>query len=117
MVFIVLMSQSNSSCVLVINFECRPDLNDGSSGVANAKIQQMYVGSRETASTCHVLNSHQTVVHTKPFATNNVPDLVVPKAEGQKTNLRRTPRKVKRPITTIETKAEPQKDDPRMIFK
>merc|ERR1712223_989496 len=91
--------------------------NSEKNDAVNAKIQQMYVGSRETASTCHVLNSHQTVVHTKPFATNNIPDLVVPKAEGQKTNLRRTPRKVKRSITTIETKKEPQKDDPRMIFK
>merc|ERR1712038_1045393 len=51
---------------------------------AMAKIQQMYVGSRETASTCHVLNMQQTVVHTKKPVVNK-PDPVS----------RKTPRKIK----------------------
>ena len=40
--------------------------NSEKNDAISAKIQQMYVGSRETASTCHILNSQQTVVHTKP---------------------------------------------------
>ena len=50
-----------------------------------AKIQQMYIGAKETASTCHGLNSQQTVVvkPAKPLVNKNV----------NKTELRRTPRK------------------------
>ena len=97
----------------------------------------MYVGSRETASTCNVLNSHQTVVHTrKPSSaaaianttqnnttmvnpTTTVPELVVTKTKNPQiqkpsnpkaVSVRRTPRKIKRPTL------DPQKD-PQLIFK
>ena len=97
----------------------------------------MYVGSRETASTCNVLNSHQTVVHTrKPSSaaaiTNNsqnnkamvnpattVPEPVVTKTKNHQNqkpsnpktvSVRRTPRKIKRPTL------DPQKD-PQLIFR
>merc|ERR1712029_1315928 len=53
-----------------------------------AKIQQMYIGSRETASTCHGLNSQQTVL-VKPKVTSKVDKSQVKPIAV----LRRTPRK------------------------
>ena len=51
--------------------------NSEKNDATSAKIQQMYVGSRETASTCHVLNSHQTVVHTKPSSAAAITNTIV----------------------------------------
>ena len=113
--------------------------NSEKNDATSAKIQQMYVGSRETASTCNVLNSHQTVVHTrtKPSSAaaitnttqNNtamvnpattVPESVVTKTKNPQNqklpsnpktvSVRRTPRKIKRPTL------DPQKD-PQLIFR
>ena len=110
--------------------------NSEKNDATSAKIQQMYVGSRETASTCNVLNSHQTVVHTrKPSSAaaitntqNNtamvnpattVPEPVVTKTKNHQiqkpsnpknVSVRRTPRKIKRPTL------DPQKD-PQLIFR
>ena len=93
----------------------------------NAKIQQMYVGSRETASTCHVFNSNQTVVHTKPNFSSN--DNVHENLATNQPELRRTPRKSatgRRPFSTaFSSKSEPKvtkphlqsSKDPQMIFK
>merc|ERR1712008_81471 len=102
--------------------------NSEKNDATSAKIQQMYVGSRETASTCHVLHGHQTVVHTWASSAaaitntqNNaamvnpattVPETVVTKTKDSQSrvSLRRTPRKIKRPTL------DPQKDL-RLIFK
>ena len=86
-----------------------------------AKIQQMYVGSRETASTCHVLNSQQTVVHTKPSVFNAVTmmsDSASAEVKRQIPNSRQNnSRKTKRAIaSTIETKKHSVKDS-QEIYK
>ena len=111
--------------------------------MASAKIQQIYIGSRETASTCHGLNSEQTVVQTlntsnsssnltkieklnfrmeTKMSTGSKPKVQV---EGAKSNLRRTPRKTK--LTKVESQIRPQqqqqqqpaklKEDPHAIFR
>ena len=109
--------------------------------MASAKIQQIYIGSRETASTCHGLNSERTVVQTlntsnsssnltkieklnfrmetKMSSTGSKPK--VGQVEGAKSNLRRTPRKTK--LTKVESQIRPQqqpaklKEDPHAIFR
>ena len=95
--------------------------NSEKNDAVSAKIQQMYVGSRETASTCHVLNSQQTVVHTKPSAFNPVtllPESAAVESNSQTANSRQnTSRKAKRTIaSTIETKKHSAKDS-QEIYK
>ena len=93
--------------------------------MASAKIQQIYVGSRETASTCHGLNSEQTVVQTlnTSNSSSNLTKIEKlnfrmeskmssstgskPKVQiDAKSNLRRTPRKTK--PTRVESQIRPQ---------
>ena len=89
----------------------------------SAKVQQIYIGSRETASTCHGLNSERTVVQ-KSNASTNISKIVVPaKSEinEKQSNRRRTPRKIK-PISVPEIKArqQPLKEslkDPQSVFR
>ena len=92
----------------------------------NAKVQQMYVGSRETASTCHGLNSEQTVVQTSSLSNSNNPaassnSLVKSESivKNEKSNLRRTPRKI-RPVPADSKTANRQpaaSKDPQSVFK
>merc|ERR1719273_1251199 len=90
--------------------------------MTSAKIQQIYIGSRETASTCHGLNSEQTVVQTlntsnsssnltkieklnfrmESTSTGSKPKVQI----DAKSNLRRTPRKTK--PTRVESQIRPQ---------
>ena len=109
--------------------------------MASAKIQQIYVGSRETASTCHGLNSEQTVVQTlnTSNSSSNLTKIEKlnfrmeskmssstgskPKVQiDAKSNLRRTPRKTK--PTRVESQIRPQQqqqpakvEDSHAIFR
>lgn len=72
--------------------------NSEKNDATNAKIQQMYVGSRETASTCHLFNIHQTVVHTAKETRN--PTL--------KSTTKKSPKK-------SQSNSKPK--DPQLIFR
>ena len=119
--------------------------NSEKNDATSAKIQQMYVGSRETASTCNVLNSHQTVVHTrKPSSaaaianttqnnttmvnpTTTVPEPVVTKTRDQSRNQSRDrSRDQSRDQSRVSVRRTPRKikrptldpqKDPQLIFK
>ena len=100
--------------------------------MASAKIQQIYIGSRETASTCHGLNSEQTVVQTlnTSNSSSNLTKIEKlnfrmeskmssstgskPKVQiDAKSNLRRTPRKTK--PTRVESQIRPQQQQPAKV--
>ena len=103
--------------------------------MTSAKIQQIYIGSRETASTCHGLNSEQTVVQTlnTSSSSSNLTKMEAlqkrmtgskPKVVEAKSNLRRTPRKTK--PTKVESQIRQQqqpakvmaeREDPHAIFR
>lgn len=69
-----------------------------------AKIQQMYVGSRETASTCHLFNSQETNVHTTSSAS----------AKGDHVEPVPTPQQ---PPPKRSAEKPDVKTDPQLIFK
>ncbi len=81
----------------------------------SAKIQQMYVGSRETASTCHVFNSQQTLVHTKCKIMDHekLPSLEKSSIETQ----RSTTALPKRSELSKDASTKANRQDPNMIFK
>ena len=76
-----------------------------------AKIQQMYIGSRETASTCHGLNSQQTVLVSKPKVTSSKVD------KKSTTVLRRTPRKSAQGSSTGKNLAQLKALENRLVTK
>merc|ERR1719211_643045 len=94
--------------------------------MTSAKIQQIYIGSRETASTCHGLNSEQTVVQTlnTSSSSSNLTKMEAlqkrmtgskPKVVEAKSNLRRTPRKTKPTKVESQIRQQQQQQPPAKV--